>query len=281
MTDLSDLKLDKWQAPIEPEHSRVGLRVVIAVAILSALGAGGYYWFQHRPQPAANDIRSHTEQPVAASPPPKPVAEPGDVIDLPPLAQTDAIVRQLVSGLSTHPSAAAWLAGDQLVRNFVVSVYNIAAGRSPAAQLNRLRPAQKFQVRGSGAELSVDPRSYARYDAYGDAMAALDARGAARLYATLKPRIQDAYRELGHPDDDFDRVMGRAFDELLAVPVLDGRVVGLASKSVSYEFADRRLQSMSAAQRQLLRMGPRNVKLVQAKLREIAPLMGLTISRLP
>jgi hypothetical protein len=281
MTDLSDLQLDKWREPIEPEHSRVGLRVVIAVAILSALGAGGYYWFRHRPQPAANDIRAHTEQPVAASPSPKPVAEPGDGIDLPPLAQTDAIVRQLVSGLSTHPSAAAWLAGDQLVRNFVVSVYNIAGGRSPAAQLARLRPAQKFQVRGSGAELSVDPRSYARYDAYGDAMAALDARGAARLYATLKPRIQDAYRELGHPDDDFDRVMGRAFDELLAVPVLDGRVVALASKSVSYEFADRRLQSMSSAQRQLLRMGPRNVKLIQAKLREIAPLMGVTISRLP
>lgn len=281
MTDLSDLHLDKWPSPIEPEHSRVGLRIAIVVVLLSALGAGGYYWFRHRAQPAANEVRAHTEQAVADSPSPKPVAEPGEVIDLPPLAQTDAIVRQLVSGLSTHTTAAAWLAGDQLVRNFVVSVYNIAAGRSPAAQLNRLRPAQTFQVRGAGAELSIDPRSYARYDAYADAMAALDARGAARLYATLKPRIQDAYRELGHPDDDFDRVMGRAFDELLAVPVLDGRVVALASKSVSYEFADRRLQAMSAAQRQLLRMGPRNVKLVQAKLREMAPLMGVALSRLP
>ena len=278
MTDLSDLKLDKWPSPVEPEQRRVGLRIALVVVVLSALGGGGYYWLRHRAQPAPTDVRAHTEQPVADRSAPKPVAESGDVIDLPPLPQTDAIVRQLVSGLSTHQAAAAWLAGDQLLRNFVVSVYNIAGGRNPSAQLSRLRPTQKFQVRGAGADLSIDPRSYARYDLYGDAISALDARGAARLYATLKPRIQDAFRELGHPDDDFDRVMGRAIDELLAAPVLEGRVA-LASKSVSYEFADSRIQSLSSAQRQLLRMGPRNVKLIQAKLREIAPLIGITPTR--
>lgn len=277
MTDLSDLKLDKWQSPVGPEQSRVGLRIALVVVVLSAIGGGGYYWLRHRAQPASNDVRAHTEQAVADRPAPKPVAESGDAIDLPPLPQTDAIVRQLVSGLSTHPAAAAWLAGDQLIRNFVVSVYNVAGGRSPSPQLSRLRPTQKFQVRGAGADLSIDPRSYARYDLYGDAMSALDARDAARLYATLKPRIQDAFRELGHPDADFDRLMGRAIDELLATPVLEGRVA-LVSKSVSYEFADPRVQSLSSAQRQLLRMGPRNVKLIQAKLREIAPLIGLTPS---
>ena len=279
MTDLSDLQLDKWQSPVEPEQSRVWLRIALVVVVLAALGGGGYYyWLRHRAQPPSNDVRAHTEQAVAERPSSKPIAESGDVIDLPALPQTDAIVRQLVSGLSTHRAAAAWLAGDQLIRNFVVSVYNVAGGRSPSPQLSRLRPTQNFQVRGTGADLSIDPRSYARYDLYGDAISALDARGAARLYATLKPRIQDAYRELGNPNDDFDRLMGRAIDELLATPVLEGRVA-LVSKSVSYEFADSRVQSLSSAQRQLLRMGPRNVKLIQAKLREIAPLIGVTPSR--
>ena len=62
--------------------------------------------------------------------------------------------------------------------------------------------------------------------------------------------------------------------KLLATPVVEGNVP-LASKSVAYEFADPRLQSLSSAQRQLLRMGPRNVQLIQAKLREIASLAGL------
>ena len=57
--------------------------------------------------------------------------------------------------------------------------------------------------------------------------------------------------------------------------------MALASKSVAYEFADPRLQSLSSAQRQFLRMGPRNVRLIQAKLREIAPLMGIPAESLP
>ena len=280
MTELGDLQLDKWQSPIEPEGNRFALRVVAIVVVLAGLAAAGYFLLWRKTEPAPADVRAHTEQPVAADSKPKPIAEAGDVIDLPELSQTDAIVRQLVGGLSSHASVAAWLAGDQLIRNFTVSVLNISGGRAPSVQLNRLRPTQKFQVRGSGADISIDPRSYARYDAYGDAVGALDARGAARLYATLKPRIQDAYKELGYPDGNFDTVMAGAINELLKTPVVDGRV-GLASKSVSYEFADPQLQGLSRAQRQLLRMGPRNVRLIQAKLREIAPLIGVDIAQPP
>jgi hypothetical protein len=274
MTELGDLQLDKWQSPVEPEGHRFALRVVAIVVVLAALGAAAYFLLWRKTQPSTADVKAHTEQAVAPDATPKPVAEPGDAIDLPALPETDAIVRQLVGGLSSHPSVAAWLAGDQLIRNFTVSVLTTAGGRTPALQLARLRPAQKFQVRGTGTDLSIDPRSFARYDGYADAVAALDARGTARLYATLKPRIQDAYKELGYPDGDFDKVMARAIEEILKTPAIEGRI-GLVSKSVSYEFADSRLQSLSSAQRQLLRMGPRNLQLVQAKVREIAPLIGI------
>ena len=280
MTELGDLQLDKWQSPVEPEGNRFALRIVAIILVLAGLAGAGYFLYWRKAQPAPADVRAHTEQPVAADSKPKPVAEAGEAIDLPELSQTDAIVRQLVGGLSSHPSVAAWLAGDQLIRNFTVSTLNISGGRTPAVQLNRIRPTQKFQVRGSGADLSIDPRSYARYNTYADAVDALDARGTARLYATLKPRIQDAYKELGYPDGDFDRVMAAAINELLKTPVIDGRV-GLVSKSVTYEFADSRLKSLSPAQRQLLRMGPRNVRLIQAKLQEIAPLIGVDLAQHP
>ena len=111
-------------------------------------------------------------------------------------------------------------------------------------------------------------------------MSGLDARGSARLYATLKPRIVDAYRELGHPDGNIDQALEHALIDLLKTPVLEGDVA-LASKSVAYEFADAQLQSLSSAQRQFLRMGPRNVRLIQAKLREIAPFLGIPAESLP
>jgi hypothetical protein len=37
-----------------------------------------------------------------------------------------------------------------------------------------------------------------------------------------------------------------------------------------YEFEDKRLESLGAAQKQLIRMGPRNTRALQVKLSEIA-----------
>jgi Protein of unknown function (DUF3014) len=280
MTDLHDLKLDKWHGSVEPEPGGFRWGIVAIVVILAGLAAAAYFLFWRQPQPKPAEVRAQTEQAVAPAATTKPLPEPGDHIDLPPLEQTDPVVRDLVGRLSQHPKVLAWLATDQLIRNFTVTVFNMAGGQNPSQHLARFRPRDKFQIVERGSQISIDPRSYRRYDAYADAVAGLDARGAARLYATLKPRIQDSYRELGQPDGNFDPVMERAIVELLKTPVIDGDVA-LASKSVAYEFADPRLQSLSPVQRQFLRMGPRNVRLIQAKLREIAPMLGIALEPAP
>jgi hypothetical protein len=282
MTDLNDLKLDKWQGSTEPEPARRSWVLPLVALALVGLAAAGYYFYQQRAAAPPADVRAATDQAVAQPPAtvPGPSAEPGDVIDLPPLPETDSIVRELVAKLSSHPTVAAWLTTDQLLRNFTVVVETIAGGRTPSRQLGKIRPAGGFQVREERGRVWIDPRSYRRYDAYGDAVSGLDAQATARLYATLKPRIADAYRELGHPDGNLDPALRRAIGQLLEVPVVDGDIA-LTSKSVAYEFADPRLQSLSSAQRQLLRMGPRNVRLIQAKLREIAPYLGIPADSLP
>jgi Protein of unknown function (DUF3014) len=280
MADLGDLKLDKWRgSSFEPDHSRPWWRIPLILLVLAALGVSGYFLLYRRVWSPSTPARVHTEQSVDPAPA-KPVPAAGEAIDLPPLPETDPIVRQLVGNLSSHPTIAAWLATDQLVRNFTVVVFNIAGGRTPAKQLSRVRPVGRFQVAVSGTNVAIDPRSYRRYDAYADAVAGLDAQGTARLYATLKPRIQDAYRELGYPDGNFDQALERAIVELLKTPVIEG-TIALRPKSVAYEFSDPALQSLSSAQRQFLRMGPRNVRLIQAKLREIAPLLGIAPQSLP
>lgn len=276
MVELNDLQLDKWRTPIEPERISSRWRVAIAsLLVIAAVAAAGYYLLWRKAQPAPADVRVHTEQTVPEAPAAKPVAEAGETIDLPPLDQSDAVVRQLVGRLSSHPTVAAWLTTDQLIRNFTTVVLNVSNGRMPSAQLATLRPRDSFRAT-TGPTPVIDSRSYRRYDAYADAFAGLDAKGAAVLYATLKPRIADAYRELGHPEGDFDRALERAVNELLRTPVIEGSVP-LVSRSVAYEFADPRLESLSPAQRQLLRMGPRNTRLIQQKLQEIAPLAGLSV----
>lgn len=274
MADAGDLKLDKPYEP-PPDKRRFGWRALLILLLVLVVGYLVWSLVLQRDTSPSN-VTVQTEQQVAADKSHPLTPEPGEDIDLPELGETDPLVRQLVGALSSHPKVAAWLTTDQLIRNFTVVVVNISNGRSPARHLSGLRPTGEFVAREDGEIVNLDPRSYRRYNDYADAIGALDAQGTARLYATLKPRIQDAYRELGHPEGDFDQVMQRAILELLNTPAVEGDVP-LTAKSVSWEFADPKLQSLSSAQRQLLRMGPRNMRIVKDKLREIAPHLGIAL----
>jgi hypothetical protein len=277
--DPSDIELDKPVAeePGDTRPRRGGpLWTVGAVAALGLALVLAYMY-----------LRAPSRQPVpAASAPAAPPEtargpEAGEQIPLPPLDETDALVRELIGRLSSHPTVAAWLATDGLIMNFAVVTQRISNGQSPVPELKALGPVPAFRPREtSGGDLFINPSSYQRYDRFAQAVLALDSRGTARLYATLKPRILDAYRRLGQPTGDFDPVLERAFVELLRVPVVQGEVE-LVPTGIVYGFEDPRLQGMSPAQKHLLRMGPQNVQAVQGKLREIADYLAIPASRLP
>lgn len=201
---------------------------------------------------------------------------PGDV---PPLDDSDAFVRELLRHLSAHPRVAAWLATDGLIRNFTVVTTNIADGRTPAQHLPVLRPAGEFRPGGTPEELRMDPRTYERYNDLAGAVESINASGTAEIYATLKPRIEEAHRELGG-QNSFDATLERAIVRLLQTPIPQDPV-RLKPVGIGYGFADDRLEGLSGAQKQLIRMGPRNAAIVQEKLREIALELGIPASRLP
>ena len=54
----------------------------------------------------------------------------------------------------------------------------------------------------------------------------------------LKPRIDDAYKELGLPDTTFDQTLERAIVVLLKTPIPEGRVPVEPNGAVVYRFAD-------------------------------------------
>jgi hypothetical protein len=248
---------------------------ILAVVTLLVLGVGAGYWFLRR-------TRSQSAAPSQAQSADslKIRRDPAELIPLPPLAETDPLVRQLVGALSSHPVVAAWLATDRLIDNFVVVTSRIADGQTPTAELKAIGPIAPFQTRASHGVVYIDPSSYHRYDRYAQAVAALDARGTARVYETLKPRVMEAERNFGG-SESFDAQLERAIVELLEVPVVEGDVALKSRGGTGYSFADPRLEDLSAAQKQLLRMGPENVRAIQAKLREIAAQLQIPDSRLP
>jgi hypothetical protein len=254
-------------------RSRRLLAVVAVLAIAIVVGAG-YYWLRRgRSEPAARAAAQPADAAVKVR------QEPAELISLPPLAETDPLVRQLVGALSSHPVVASWLTTERLISNFVVVTSKIAEGQTPVAELKAIGPVPPFKVRTAKGAISIDPSSYARYDRYAQAVSALDAQGTARLFETLKPRINEADRNFGGAGH-FDAEVERAIVELLNVPVVEGPVA-LKMSGIVYAYADPRLEGLSPAQKQLLRMGPENVRAIQSKLREIAGVLQIPESRLP
>jgi hypothetical protein len=263
--ELGDLELDK-QPPEGPGPPHRGLPggALAALALLAVGLAAVVLLLLRRPGagPPSSPIPATTLAPAGPAPaPPSP--------SLPPLDGSDGYVRDLARGLSTHPQLAAWLATAGLVRTLTAVVDNVASGETPAPHLRFLAPKTGFRPRQSGRRLTPDPRGFAAYDAFADAVASLDAAGCARVYQQLAPLFEAAYRELGHPQGGFPAALARAIDALLQAPVLPADVP-LVRHATVFEYADPKLEALTPAQRQLLRLGPRNVRLVQAKLRELS-----------
>jgi Protein of unknown function (DUF3014) len=258
--------------------SRPSFAVWISILVIVAAGAGVYVWKsrQHPPGPAQADARSPS--PPAANPPRAPLGTTAEAIDVPPLAESDPAVRQLVQLMSSHPQVLAWLATDGLVRNFTVVVGNIADGRTPAPQLSVLKPKGPFKTRREADGMHVDPAGYARYDDLANAVASIDPQAAARVYTTLKPRLEEAHRELGS-SEPFDRTLEEAIVRLVTTPTaIDSRLEIKGAEA--YRYADPSLESMTDAQKLLLRMGPANARKVQEKLKAIGLALGIPTTRL-
>jgi hypothetical protein len=188
---------------------------------------------------------------------------------LPPLAESDGVVRELTGPVSSHPGLTQWLATDHLVARFVAAVDNVADGDSPRGHVAFLAPRDGFRAVERGERVTLDPASYERYTAVAEVVASLDAAECVALYRRVQPLADAAYRELGRTDRTFDAALRQAIARLLETPVPDGEVA-LRPRVTTWAFVDRRLEALSPAQKHLLRLGPRNARLVQEKLREIA-----------
>jgi hypothetical protein len=282
MEPLDDFRLGSESAPpddTEPDRgSRAPLWIAIALLVVIAVVLS-VVWYRRAStetkRPAAEQAKS-----AAQSDPHEPLGPAVQPIDLPPLVLTDPLVRELLGRLSSSPTLAAWLATDGLIRAFVVSVENVSDGQTPAKHVRALAPRSPFRTVNEGPSIVVDTRSYSRYDGLANAAASMDAAGLARIYSIVKPRLMEAYQELGHPDGDIDRAVERAIVLLLQTPVVD-EPVALRSRVLSYKYEREDLEALSPAQKQLLRMGPRNIRVVHDQLRAVARELGIPFSRLP
>ena len=251
----------------------VGIPLAVGIVLYFLLAGGGPEETADAPDFALEAPATIAPEPAADEPEAPP--EPAPIV-LPPLSTSDDFVRALVEKLSSHPELASFLVTEQLVRKAVVVVANVAEGLSPARLFPHLRPDERFEVAARSDRLLIDPESYRRYDTYVDVLVSLDSAGLVEAYRNVKPLVDEAYQELGYGEQPFEDVLAMAFAVVLKTPVMRGDVA-VETVSVNYTYSDQWLEDLQPVQKQLLRMGPDNVRGIQAKLREIAGALGLRL----
>ena len=97
-------------------------------------------------------------------------------------------------------------------------------------------------------------------------MISFDTRRSVELLEFLKPAFQKPMVSLAKSEAFFEDVLITALDNLLETPVLEAPI-RLKRPVVMFEFEDPDLESLNPVQKQLIRMGPRNTRLLQMKIR--------------
>lgn len=250
--------------------------VLVGVLVLIAVGAAVYYFFFMPSQPGEISESKVVEEPsIYDDTQPDGIIEPLEV----ELNVSDTLVRQLAGELSSHPELARWLMSDYLIRRFVTTVDLIVKGESPRRPLDFIEVTEDFPVLESEGQTYLDLLGYERYNQTAGVISSLDAQGCATLYKQLRLPINQAYRDMGYPDEDFDATLKKAIFSLLETPVVEDRIY-LEKDIVTYILVNPELEALSSAQKHLLRMGPENILILQAKLREIAQALDFSAPEL-
>jgi hypothetical protein len=197
-----------------------------------------------------------------------PLAERERTEPLPALNESDVPMQKALADLLGKDSVEALFKPDELVRHIVVSVDNLPEQKVA----ERIRPLKrvpgKFEVGGSEDAPVLNPANYERYHSLVQLIRSTDTKRLVETYSHYYPLFQDAYESLGHPPQYFNDRVVEVIDHLLATPDVPDPIA-LAQPNVLYEFADPKLEALTAGQKALIRMGSENAAVVKDKLREL------------
>lgn len=190
------------------------------------------------------------------------------LIELPPLNSSDGFFRESLIRIS--PGLAPWLAGDQLIRNGVTLLNDFSQGQRLLKHAVFLKLPDRFVAEADVGGLYLNRQNYQRYDAFAAAVGALNIDATLALYKRFRPLFQQVFAEFGYPEGyNLEGMITRAAAEIIAAPIIDVPIQ-LTNFGRLYKFADSSIEDLNPVQKQMLRMGPENTRIVQNKVRELA-----------
>lgn len=243
---------------------------------------------------AANDATTpeqdpHNASPLEAEEPLNPIEAPVELAStpLPTLENSDSSISNALGAWGVTQQARSMIRNEQFVRRFVATVDNLTGARAPSAMWPVFPTDPRFTVQEgeSGTETRIAQDNSARYSLAVQFVDNLNVEQAAKDYKHYYPLFQQAYEDLGYPNQYFNDRLIAVIDHLLLAPEPLNPHVNLMPVRgqfeseqpwVRYQFEDPQLEALSAGQKILVRMGPDNARKVKSKLRELRAAIAST-----
>jgi Protein of unknown function (DUF3014) len=244
----------------------------VAAGVLVLLSAVALYVSWRANHRAAAPTALNT--PTAPIPPSTGIANPVPVpsglttAPLPTLEDSDKPLHDSLSELFSAKSVGELLRPDMIVRHIVVTVDNLPRKHAAIEMRPTKNVAGTFAVKGDEQSATIDPANYQRYAPYVHLLQSLNTEQFATTYFHYYPLFQQSYEGLGYPNAYFNDRLVAAIDDALAAPDVRGPVA-LMRPNVMYQYSDPKIESLSAGQRLMVRLGPDNEAAVKAKLQEL------------
>src|SRR5690606_21528611 len=166
-------------------------------------------------------------------------APPAPQVAVPPpptLEQSDEVVRSAAADLAVK--LAAWMKPEEQVRKWVLLVDMAADGKVPARNRPLSYPMSGFKAEPGeeAGQFRFDEANFGRAGDLVQVLVSIPPQKAAEYYRAWLPLMEQAYADLGKPDN-FDTRLRAAIERVLAVNPLES-APELARPNVFYTYAD-------------------------------------------
>lgn len=193
---------------------------------------------------------------------------------LPALGDSDASVASALAALAGGGDLSSLLVRQQIIARIVATIDALPRRGMSAYMLPVHPPKGAVITQDSGSTTVIGAQNASRYAPYMQIIEGTDPQVLVAWYAHAYPLFQEAYRQLGYPKGYFNDRLIVVIDDMLTAPE-PAQPPALVHSETHYVYADPALESLSAGQKLLLRVGPANEAKIKTQLRAIrARLIG-------
>ncbi|WDD97614.1 DUF3014 domain-containing protein [Thalassomonas actiniarum] len=198
-----------------------------------------------------------------------------EVEALPTLDESDLWLQEKLPTMTWRKELLKLVIDDDMIRRFVVFTDNFAQGVLAYEHSPFVRPVTSFSAKETKTfdnkhqqVWEWDENSVRRFSLYVDLLRSMESERLVDWYMELKPLINEAYSELGYPDEDFTHTLQDAITRVLDMEI-PKETMEVIRPSVMFRYKDPEIEAMDDADKLLLRLGKENLLVIKSVLLEL------------